>query len=99
MKIRLTESKLKQIVAESVKKVLKENGGYIDTYDKDTLDVQEEVKDLFSRILHAIGANVNKELLNQKMVNLQFHYPHMDLIFQLNGNYILVILMVVHLCV
>jgi hypothetical protein len=73
MKIRLTESKLKQIVAESVKKVLKENGGYLDTYDEDTLDVQEEVKDLFSRILRAIGANVNKELLNQK--NGRFTIP------------------------
>ena len=73
MKIKLTESKLKQIVAESVKKALMENSGYFDTYDTDTLDMEKEINDLFSRILYAIGANVKKEFLNQK--NGRFTVP------------------------
>lgn len=78
MKIKLTESKLKQIVAESVKKVLKENSGYFDAYnenayDEDTMDMREEINGLFSRILRAIGANINKESLNQE--NGRFTIP------------------------
>ena len=69
MKIRLTENKLKQIVAESVKKVLNEN--FIDTYGNDWERGYEADKRETEKLLAAKKEKHDRFLLSPKVKQLK----------------------------